>query len=388
MMEISTTDFSILIVDDFPGNIQVLGTALLPLGYKLEFATQGKQALDWVKRKQFDLILLDVMMPGLSGFDVCKVIRQMPEYDDVPVIFLTAEKQNKSLIEGFDSGAQDYLTKPFETNELLARVKTQLQLRASKKLLNDINNNLEELVAERTAELTAAKKELEELDAVKNDFLRLLSHEIRTPLNGIHGSISLMKGQPLSEDMSLFLGVLDHSYKRLEKFTFKALDISEIRSKGAEVINKKLYRFEELLNDVIEKLKGEISIHKIDIQISSISPDLLVYADRKFFGKVLENVIENAISFAPRESSIQIEVYDETGRTACSISDSGPGCSENALRNMFKAFGDVKNHVDTHTGLSLYFCKLVMDAHKGEIVIGNNTPKGGKVSLFLPGAQT
>ena len=139
MIDFRNEEFSILIVDDVPKNIQVLGSILRPLGYKVEFAMSGWQAIDWIKKKIFDLVLLDIMMPEISGYEVCQEIRQIPAYNDTPVIFLTAKTDNDSVVKGFETGAQDYVTKPFETSELLARVKTHLQLKNSKTLLAETN---------------------------------------------------------------------------------------------------------------------------------------------------------------------------------------------------------------------------------------------------------
>lgn len=146
------SEFSILIVDDIPKNLQVLGNVLSHEGYKFEFSTDGKKALDWVKRKDFDLILLDVMMPEMSGFEVCEHLKANTKTSDIPVIFLTARTDTESIVEGFNLGAVDYVTKPFNKSELLARVSTQVALKKSRdetsqylKLLKDSVNYAEKI---------------------------------------------------------------------------------------------------------------------------------------------------------------------------------------------------------------------------------------------------
>lgn len=146
------SEFSILIVDDIPKNLQVLGNVLSHEGYKFEFSTDGKKALDWVKRKNFDLILLDVMMPEMSGFEVCEHLKANTKTSDIPVIFLTARTDTESIVEGFNLGAVDYVTKPFNKSELLARVSTQVALKKSRdetsqylKLLKDSVNYAEKI---------------------------------------------------------------------------------------------------------------------------------------------------------------------------------------------------------------------------------------------------
>ncbi len=129
----------ILLVDDNPHNLQVLGKLLQEEKYKTEFAINGESALEWLKIRQFDLILLDLNMPGMNGFEVCKKIRSEKGINEVPIIFLSAESERESILKGFEVGAQDYVTKPFDTRELLARVKTQLDLKSKTEKLEKIN---------------------------------------------------------------------------------------------------------------------------------------------------------------------------------------------------------------------------------------------------------
>ena len=191
---------AILIVDDNPHNIQVLGKLLQENRYEIEFATNGEAALEWLNTRQFDLILLDINMPGMNGFEVCRKIRSNPDMNNVPVIFLSADTERESILKGFELGAQDYITKPFDSRELLVRVRTHLVLKDSLEKLEKLNRSLEEKVTERTHQLKEANVNLEalnlkllDLDKAKSDFLNLISHEIRTPLNGIIGPLELLK---------------------------------------------------------------------------------------------------------------------------------------------------------------------------------------------------
>lgn len=129
----------ILLVDDNPQNLQVLGKLLQEEKYEIEFAVNGEATLEWLKNKQFDLILLDLNMPGMNGFEVCKRIRSDNGMYEVPIIFLSAESERESILKGFEVGAQDYVTKPFDSRELLARVKTQLDLKSKTEKLEKIN---------------------------------------------------------------------------------------------------------------------------------------------------------------------------------------------------------------------------------------------------------
>ena len=161
----------ILIVDDEPQNIQVLGNLLSELEFKTGFALNGVQALELLKKTNYDLILLDINMPELNGFDTCKIIRRTNEIKDIPIIFLTANASPKAIAEGFEIGGQDYITKPFNTTELIARIKTQIELNETRKFLHQYNTKLKYMVEKRTIELSEAlaslSKKNEELQQKK-----------------------------------------------------------------------------------------------------------------------------------------------------------------------------------------------------------------------------
>ncbi len=384
MIDFNYSDFTILIVDDVPKNIQVLGSILRPLGYNVEFATNGRQAIQWVRENNFDLVLLDIMMPEISGFEVCEEIRKIERYSDIPVIFLTAKTDGESIVKGFELGAQDYVTKPFEANELLARVKTHLQLKRSRVLLAEMNKWLENEVAERTAELLAAKKELEELDHVKTEFLKLLNHEIRTPLNGILGGLSIIQDFDLPEEVGQFLQMLDLSAKRLEKFSYKALDISAMRTMGKDALNLKVNNIIEILHEVISKMSELAKTKDISINMACFNEDIRVLTDQVKMGNTLSYILENAIRFSDIGSDIFITAEMKNNQFICSIKDQGTGFSDYALQQLFKPFSNVKHHIDSNTGLSLYYAKLVMDAQSGTISVEKNLPCGSEIILTLP----
>ncbi|MEI7981016.1 MAG: hybrid sensor histidine kinase/response regulator [Bacteroidota bacterium] len=384
MIGFKHNDFTILIVDDVPKNIQVLGSILRPLGYQVEFATNGKQAIQWVKDHAFDLILLDIMMPEISGYEVCQEIRKIETYKDIPIIFLTAKTDNESIVKGFELGAQDYVTKPFEANELLSRVKTHLQLKHSKSLLGETNKWLEKVVAERTAELVAAKKELEELDQVKTEFLNLLNHELRTPLNGILGGLSLLQGYDLPGEMGQFLNMLDISAKRLEKFSYKALEISEIRTRGREALHLEEHNLVETLQEVVTDVTGLAKSKNILLNLACSREVMPILTDKKKIRNTITYIVENAVRYSDSGSFIHVVAKVENEQIVCLIKDQGTGFSDYALHQLFRPFSNTRDHVDANAGLSLYYAKLVMDANEGTISVEKNIPKGTVVRLSLP----
>lgn len=377
---------SVLIVDDNPQNLQVLGKLLKENNYRIEFATSGMAALEWIGRRLFDLILLDINMPGMNGFETCIKIRSDPSFDAIPVIFLSADTDRESILKGFELGAQDYITKPFDARELLSRVKTHLALKDSLEKLAGQNLILEDKVAERTEQLNKAVEQLEilnlrllELDKAKSEFLRLISHEIRTPLNGIIGSTELLKGSEAASEAGELMEILDHSVKRLEKFSLNALLITRLKTINKD-INKVPLALSDILNKVLDNRKEIISQRGIMVNTEYLS-EKKINGEAGLVKTCFENIIDNAISFVPSGGIFGISIYDEGEFTISNFVDNGPGFNPGSLESIFELFslGDAKR--DNSPGIGLPVCKLIMDAHSGGIQAGNNTVAGAFVRL-------
>ncbi len=182
----------ILIVDDTPENLQLLAHMLSEQGYKTRPVLSGRLALQAAEREPPDLILLDINMPDLRGYEVCEQLKANPRLKDIPVIFLSARTEPLDKVRAFRSGGVDYVTKPFDFEEVQARVATHVSLRRLRQDLEDHNRHLEEIVRQRTRELAEAQQRLLLLGQAKDDFLHLISHELRTPLNGILGFTDLV----------------------------------------------------------------------------------------------------------------------------------------------------------------------------------------------------
>lgn len=380
---------AILIVDDNPENLQVLGKILQENKYEIEFAINGESALAWLKKQQFDLILLDINMPGMNGFEVCRKIRSSPEMNNVPVIFLSADTDRESIFKGFELGAQDYVTKPFDSRELLSRVRTHLALKNSLEKLAKFNKSLEEKVAERTQQLKEANVNLEalnlrliDLDRAKADFLNLISHEIRTPLNGILGPLELLKEPIYASEIGELVEMLDMSVKRLERFSLNALLITRLKTKQLEIKKDRIH-LSKMINEVLDEEKENIQSKNIQVKRNdNISPGL-ISGEVELIKKCISNILDNAIRFSPENNTVEIDTYVEEQTIICEIKDNGKGFAMGTVDHIFELFTTGDEYKDNSIGIGLPIAKMIMEGHGGSIIVGNNPGGGASVKLLF-----
>jgi two-component system, sensor histidine kinase and response regulator len=377
--------YSVLIVDDNTRNIQLIGTMLKDAGYLIGFALDGRQALNLLeKENQYDLILLDYNMPVMNGFDTCIAIRAIPALNAVPIIFLTASVDSESIVTGFDLGAQDYVIKPFNSKELLVRIKTQLELKRSKEILNDINISLETQVQERTIELTQALNKLAILDNTKRDFLLLISHEMRTPLSSILGFAEIIQEITGNDEIKEFVDPLVVSVKRLMKFSETALSVTELKARETFKTFKQK-RITGFLEDLVLKANEKLILKNLKIVLQDDSLNGEVNIDVELMEKCISNILDNAVRFSPVNSSIIIKAVVQNATVEISIKDEGHGFKDAdvvMLGEMFSV-GDIMHH-QVGTGLSLAEAKLILDLHGGTIECGNRKTGGAEVKIVLP----
>lgn len=385
----------LLIVDDNPRNIQVLGNLLEKNDYISEYALSGAEALQWIKNSSFNLILLDVMMPLMDGFDVCTEIKKIPGKSEIPIIFITARTDIESIEKGFDVGGVDYITKPFNEKELLARVRTHVELKYARDRLEIANSWLEEQVVLRTSQLheaynkleevnnqlEMANTELENLDLAKNEFINILSHEIRTPLNGILAPLDMLKERAYDESTERLFMLLDLSVDRLEKFSLRALQITKLRSKHYK-LNLSKFLITDLIYTCIDDLEKQIQNKKVDIDVKYSNNNIKVNADFDLIRMAINQIIENAINFSNEFGIIKLNILQNNSDIHIEVIDSGTGFSDKALKNIFKPFGMGVEHVNSNVGLGLHLVKLIADMHKAK-VSGENNPDGGAKIMFV-----
>ena len=378
-------DFRILIVDDVPKNIQVLGNILMAENYQLSYSQNGKEALAAVKQNDFDLILLDIMMPVVDGYEVCRQLKSDSKTKDIPIIFLTAKVEKESVVKGLKLGAVDYVTKPFYAEELLARVRTHLSLKDKTEQLQSINVILEQKVAERTAQLKEANEKLSTLEKAKSEFLTIISHEIRTPLNGISGFADILLDSLASTEHEEFIKYLKISSDRLVRFSEIALLITQL--------NAEKYTFEmipmnveKIISSALEEVQEKLGLANIKIE-KDFTKDINIITNHNLIQKSLVNILENSIVYSPENGQIFINTSTDNGTINIEICDQGPGFSEEALSKLFEYFSTDDIMHSEGLGLGLAAVKLVMDSHSGSISAKNRGKGGAHVCLTFPPAN-
>lgn len=373
---------TVLIVDDLPTNLKLISDILYYEGMEIILSKDGDSAIATAINKQPDLILLDVNMPKMSGFEICKILKGDARTSDIPVIFLTAKVDAQDVIQGFKAGGVDYITKPFNPVEVVARVKTHLELQQKSKKLLHLNQELETKVSKRTAELEEAYRHMNKLDKAKNDFFLLINHELRTPINGILGFSEMLKHSTSPAKKAKFLHFIEEQADRLLRLSELAMLFTSLRGKGYQM-KKQTHSLKKLIDQSIDRISQKY-IEKTPIILSDLDQDLPVLVDSNLMLSVLDIIIGNAVKYSPKRGRIFIKtkVY---GQDLCiDVQDSGEGFPkevQDKLKNFLAS--DELLFPNYGFGLGLATTKLIMDTFNGKIEIKNHENQGATVSLFF-----
>jgi len=382
----------ILIVDDIPDNIKVLQSILSDSSYEITSALNGKDAISLCIAKSFDLVLLDIMMPEMDGYEVCEYLKSKEKTKDIPVIFLTARVDEEAIIKGFDTGAQDYVTKPFNPQELVARVNTHLDLQFKNQKLKLMNLELEERVAARTMELEESNRglahanhQLSTLEDAKNDFLSLMSTELREPLNGIVGFAEMLEYSIKNKTNLKYVRFIIQACEKLIGVSDMALLLSALRFDRYEM---KLLGISvhDTVKETIEKLKPIISERKVKVKVD-IPKNYIIKGDQKLFGISMEKVIENAVNNAPPRTEVFVGASLEGSAVKVFVQDLGVQFSPAEVNYTFHFFElnkEERREDFNRFTAGLVVVKLVMDLHKAKVDVDNLTDGGVRVSFLLP----
>jgi len=385
----------ILVVDDFKASGSLVQNLVKEFGYTADLVMSGAEALEYLKNNVVDLILLDILLPDVDGYGICKIIRADHQYDDIPIICMTTQREYESIVKGFEVGAQDYITKPFGKEVMLARINNLLTVRRQKLELADKNKELNTLVAEKTKRLNEALLELQSayvkesdineqlraLDQAKLDFLSIISHEIRTPLNSILGFSELLKDFEGSDDYVEAVTLLQSSAQRLEEFAQKAYLISEL-SLGKYKLMLTNVDVLEVVENIVDRLGSAIEAKHAHVSIK-IYPKSMVWADATLLDACLYNVIENACRYVNENGFIIVSLTEDDGKSCIGVMDEGDIFPTKILNDPYSLFSKGEQFINKNPGNGLYIVKSIMDKHKGDVKL-TNIEAGASVQLLFP----
>jgi signal transduction histidine kinase len=371
-------DKIILIIDDNPDNLSVLETILRKAGYQVRAADSGQLALTSLRYHSVDLILLDIRMPNMDGYEICKALKKNPDTVNIPVVFLSALNEPLDKIKAFESGGVDYISKPFNHLEVLARVKTHLQLYS-------LQQHLEKEVARRTESLIEANAGLEKALQAKQEFLALMSHEFRTPLNGILGMTQVLMATEEGEQRE-YIQVIEESGLDLLKLVN---DILQLAQGGYIDLNQKQETQTLDIKQLCEAtLSAVISLAQqkhIDIYLQADNiPHLQLALTASRLSQIVSNLLDNAVKFTPEQGQVGIKVdYVDNENLFIDVWDSAEVISTQDKQKIFEPFVQLQPLLSRHNegpGLGLTLANNLVKLHGGKIVVMER--EGGRGNIF------
>lgn len=358
-----TVNETIQIVDDNPNNLKLLFDYLQEANFNVIAAPNGERALKQVKLNPPDLILLDVLMPGIDGFETCHQLKADRETKDIPVIFMTALSETADKVKGFDVGAVDYITKPFQQEEVLARVKTHLTLKHQKQALLEAN-------------------------ATKDKLFSIIAHDLKNAFATMLGYADLIADEAAEKELEYLLDAANNlqlstknSYRLLENLlSWSLVNQGKTRFKPIEL------DFCSTIREGVTRFKQPALQKNITI-VSHVSAGVFVYADLNMVRTVIRNLISNAIKFTPRDGAITITVEIKDSFLHCDIADTGIGMTTDQTAELFNISRQYRSYGtdgEMGTGLGLILCKSLIDLNGGQISATSQVGAGSVFRFTLP----
>lgn len=370
-MEINPSEYKILIVDDVMSNVLLLKVLLTNEKFQIATASNGRQALDQVIKEKPDLVLLDVMMPDMSGFEVSQQLKANPEMAEIPIIFLTALNSTADIVKGFQVGGNDFISKPFNKEELIIRVTHQISLIAAKRII------------------VAQTEELRKTIIGRDKLYSVIAHDLRSPMGSIKMVLNMLILNLPSDTIGPEMYELLTMANQTTEDVFSLLD--NLLKWTKSQIGKLKVVYQDI--DMVEVTEGVIEIFSMVAELKKISirlktpSKLEVYADIDMIKTVIRNLLSNAIKFSNEETEILVTVQEQEGMAVVSVKDSGCGIDEENQKKLL--------HTDTHfstfgtnneegSGLGLLLCQDFVIKNGGRLWFTSAKGEGSTFSFSIP----
>ncbi|MCB0261882.1 MAG: hybrid sensor histidine kinase/response regulator [Calditrichia bacterium] len=384
MIDFDPKQVKILIVEDTRESLDLLTYFLKPSGYQLISVIDGVEALEYINKDLPDLILLDVMLPRLNGFQVCERLKKDKRTFHIPIIMITALKDLKDKIRALEAGADDFVTKPFDSVELVARVKSLLKSKFYYDKLKQQN-----------IELERQKNALEEEDRLKEQLTELIAHDMRSPLNQISISLQMIEmmnksGQAIDSDK--YTRRIEMGKHQLLRMILSLLDISRLE-RGKYMLQPVAINLAFMLRAPIKRYR-DLPENKQKLIELQVDKDLRnVYMDSELFERIIDNILDFAYRHSLDKSRIHIDAVDnETDENiTLNITYEGKTIPQEFREKLFNKMAqlELKNaNIYRSKGLGLYFCKVALTSQGGDITVDRDYDKGLRFQLLLPTKKT
>lgn len=359
----------VLVVDDDITNLNVLIDALSQENLNVSIAKNGEESLEQAKLVNPDIILLDVVMPGIDGFETCRKLKEQSETKDIPIIFITALSETINKVTGFNAGGVDYITKPFQYEEVIARVNSHLTIRNQQKYIEKQN------------------KKLTELNRSKDKFFSIIAHDLRNTLTSFLSFSKILKDFELMDKetrQSITKSVYEASenlfnlFENLLNWAKMQQGLLKLESEYFSLNSLVIHNF-NLFSQMAEQKKIEL--------INEITTDYTIYGDKNMIDTVLRNLISNALKFTKKKGQVKISANVRDKNIHISVKDSGVGISDEMKASIFK-ISNMEYRDGTEgeigTGLGLILCKEFSEKNGGDLYFESETEKGSCFTLCLP----
>lgn len=370
-MNINPSEYKILVVDDVMSNVLLLKVLLANEKFAITTASNGQQALNQVETEHPDLILLDVMMPGIDGFEVARRLKSSPATAEIPIIFLTALNGTTDIVKGFQVGANDFISKPFNKEELIIRVKHQISLVAAKRMIVQKTEELQRTIAGR------------------DKLYSVIAHDLRSPMGSIKMVLNMLlinlPAEKIGDEMYELLAMANQTTEdvfslldNLLKWTKSQIGNLTVVSQDVDIV--------EIVDGVIEVFSAAAGLKKITIREEKVDR-LLVHADIDMVKTVVRNLLSNAVKFSNEASEITVRITEEEGMAVVSIQDHGCGISAEGQEKLlhtdthFSTFG---THNEEGSGLGLLLCQDFVMKNGGRLWFVSQEGQGSTFSFSVP----
>ena len=364
----------VLIVDDNPSAVEMLFHILENSGFDVLTATDGSEAITQAQEHHPDIILMDVMMPGMNGMDACQHLKGMEGTSDIPVIFTTALSETVDKVKGFEIGAVDYITKPLQAEEVIARIKTHITINRQRQKIEQLHQQEREY--------------FEKITQMKDEIVRTASHDLKNPLSTINTSIYLLRrhGRVDDEAGKNYLDNIQYSSEQMRKLIVDLLDLAQIETNLA--FTNVDVDLTEFLRSNLNSFVHQAQVKQIELMFSAPESDITINFDPERVRQVMQNLISNAIKYTPNGGKIELATEIREKVVIIQVIDNGLGIPEDDIPFLFDQFYRVtsneKHQAIEGTGLGLSIAKSIVEKYRGELWVESELGVGSAFHVALP----